>query len=153
MKNILITAVTIFLFSNMMIAGEGEKYGKEISLSEKSTIEEILANPEKFEGNKVLVEGEISGVCEKMGCWIELTDGENILKFKVKDGEIVFPSEVLGKTAIAEGIVYALETETNTSCSEVHNSKETKSEKEEGCCSNKKVTKVYQLKGLGVKIN
>jgi hypothetical protein len=40
-----------------------------------------------------------------MGCWMELVDpasGKGV-RIKVNEGEIVFPKEAVGKTAIAEG--------------------------------------------------
>ncbi|MCB9249544.1 MAG: DUF4920 domain-containing protein [Ignavibacteriales bacterium] len=72
-----------------------KKYGNEITLSEKTEISQIMANPENFVGKKVLVEGTIVDVCEKRGCWINLNSDEEYqtMRVKVNDGEIVFPME------------------------------------------------------------
>jgi hypothetical protein len=58
-----------------------------------------------------LIEGEILDVCPMMGCWIELKSDEadEMIKVKVNDGEIVFPMEAIGSTAMVEGKVYKLE--------------------------------------------
>ena len=34
----------------------------------------IAANPTRYEGRQVRTEGEIQRVCQKKGCWLELTD-------------------------------------------------------------------------------
>ncbi len=88
-------------------AGQTKKYGKEITLKEKTKVSDILADPGKYSGKQVLVEGKIMDVCKKAGCWIKIASdkkGESI-QFKVKDGVIVFPVSAKGKTALAEGVV------------------------------------------------
>lgn len=151
MKKILYSFFLLILFVSLIEAGSRKKYGKEISLKNKTKISDILQNPEKFEGKKVLVEGTVVGVCEERGCWIELSGEKDFQKIKVKvnDGEIVFPLEVKGKKALVEGEVYALElkkSDCNGNCSEE------KKKKEKECEHGKQTQKVYQIKGIGAKI-
>ncbi|HEX7358812.1 MAG TPA: DUF4920 domain-containing protein, partial [Ignavibacteriaceae bacterium] len=100
---------TIIFFLLISVAGysQSDKYGKEISLKEKTSISKILEQPEEYVGKTVLVEGEILEVCAMAGCWMELkSDVENQkVKVKVKDGDIVFPVEAKGKSALVEGTV------------------------------------------------
>jgi len=51
------------------------------------------------------VKGKVVEVCEKAGCWMNMTDPNSSAKvrIKVKDGEIVFPKEAVGRMAVAEG--------------------------------------------------
>lgn len=142
----------LLLISSIVIyAGEGKKYGKELSLKETTKITDILKSPESFEGKRVLVEGTVVGVCEKMGCWIEVA-GENPgekIKVKVKDGEIVFPLEAKGKKALVEGEVYSYVAEMK----EAECKDKPKDGKEKSCCSSdKKEKKIYQIKGIGAVI-
>jgi hypothetical protein len=66
----------------------------------------ILADIDGFAGKTVRVEGTIAAVCQKRGCWMEITGaGGESLRIKVKDGEVVFPMDAKGKKAIAEGTV------------------------------------------------
>ena len=90
---------------------QSDKYGKEISLTEKTSISTLLAQPEKYVGKTVLVEGEILEVCAMAGCWMDLkSDAENQkVKIKVKDGDTVFPVEAKGKSALVEGVVYKID--------------------------------------------
>lgn len=82
-----------------------QKLGKPLTLKESSTVAQITANPESFVGKTVQVKGKVTDVCQKMGCWMALADPQTnqTLRIKVKDGEIVFPKDSVGKTAIAEG--------------------------------------------------
>ena len=96
--------ILFFAFSIIVFAGQ-KKYGKKISIKEKTKISDLIKNPEKYDGKKILVEGKIVNVCENRGCWIEIAgefDFESI-KFKVEDGVIVFPISAKGKNVLAEG--------------------------------------------------
>ena len=45
-------------------------------------------------------------MCAHRGCWINLAsdvEGQTV-RVKVKDGEIVFPPEIMGDMVIAEGV-------------------------------------------------
>jgi len=101
------SVVLLLVLTLLVTAGEQKKYGKPLTLKEKTLISTILAHPEKFAGKRVQVEGTIVGVCEKRGCWINIAGDKEFesLRFKVEDGVIVFPMEIKGHHVIAEGIV------------------------------------------------
>ncbi len=105
MKILHVCILTILLIT-ISFAGP-KNYGKKLTVKEKTNISEILAQPEKFAGKKVLVEGTVVDVCEERGCWIKLASDKEFesVRFKVDDGVIVFPMDAKGKTALAEGIV------------------------------------------------
>jgi len=65
-KAILILVVILFAISNSF-AGAGNKYGKKLTLKEKTKISTILENPKDFVDKKVLIEGTVVRVCEKRG--------------------------------------------------------------------------------------
>lgn len=85
----------------------GTPYGAGVKLSDATAISAILANPDTFAGKTVRVEGMISDVCPKRGCWMELAGdvAGDKLRFKVEDGAMVFPMDAKGKYAVAEGVV------------------------------------------------
>ena len=86
---------------------EGQKFGEAISVTEVTSIDAILADGKAYAGKTVRVEGMVTDVCPKRGCWMELASskpGEK-LKFKVTDGVMTFPADAKGKTAIAQGVV------------------------------------------------
>mgnify|MGYP005839671697 CR=1 FL=1 len=147
-----LVAFFIFIVSvSIIFAGDGKKYGKGITLKEKTKISDILENPSKYEGKKVLVEGTVVGVCQTRGCWIELAGEKDFQKIKVKvnDGEIVFPLEAKGRKALVEGEVYSVEMEKKGECKGNCSDENKKNEEE---CQHSKTEKVYQIKGIGAKI-
>lgn len=85
----------------------GTKYGAGVVAKETVTIDEILANPAAYNGKAVRVEGMVTDVCPKRGCWMELAGGKpgEKLRFKVDDGVMTFPMEAKGQYAVAEGVV------------------------------------------------
>lgn len=92
-------------------ADPGLTLGAGVKLQQSVSIDELLADPMKHQGKTVRVEGMITDVCPKRGCWMNLagTQAGQKLKFKVVDGEMVFPMESKGKWAVAEGVVAARE--------------------------------------------
>lgn len=94
-------------FTLVAFAGDGKKYGKDLTVKEKTAIADIMMNPQKFDGKRVLIEGEIEEVCQMMGCWIKITDksSKESMLFKVEDGVIEFPKDGKGKRVRAEGVV------------------------------------------------
>jgi len=107
MKHPVAVLLVVVLVVCSALAGSPKKYGKEITLKEPTRVSAILADPEKYNGKKVLVEGAVVDVCKKRGCWIRLASDKEFesIRFKVEDGVIVFPMEAKGKTARAEGVV------------------------------------------------
>lgn len=151
MKKILVLALIMLV--STAFAGGGKKYGKDITLKEKTKISDILANPEKFVGKKVLIEGPVVDVCDKRGCWIDVGSDKQFqkVKVKVKDGEIVFPVEEKGKNAVVEGEVYKISLTKEQAIE--HGKEEAKEHgtKFDPSTVTGPVT-IYQIKGLGAEI-
>lgn len=96
--------VSLLLALTVGFAGE-LKLGQPLILKEQVPIQKLVAAPDAYVGQQVQVKGSVRDLCRKMGCWMELVDeasGKGI-RIKVKEGEIIFPKEAVGRTAIAEG--------------------------------------------------
>lgn len=67
--------------------------------------DELLAMLEDKDSVQVTVEGDIMGVCQKKGCWLEmkLNDEQN-MTVRFKDYEFFVPMNSTGKKAVIEGI-------------------------------------------------
>ncbi len=102
-------AVAALLFAVPLLAAE-VKLGKPMTVTTPTPIKEIMSNPEKFLGKEVLIEGEITSVCQQQGCWIDIKDSSypEPMQVKVNDGEIVFPKNGAGKKVAAQGTVEKL---------------------------------------------
>ncbi len=140
MKRIVLSLLVVFLFASSFNAEDGKKFGNDLTVKEKTLISKILETPNDFVGKKVLVEGTVVGVCKKRGCWIDIASDKEYekIRIKVNDGEIVFPMELKGKTALVEGEVYVIQP---------HPEHKKDNEKEGDECVVPEVK--YQIKGLG----
>ena len=144
---ILSTMVALLLMLSTSVLAKDKVYGKGVSLTEVTKISTILANPESFEGKKVLVEGIITSVCEARGCWMFIASDKNFqeIKIKVLDGVIVFPMSAQGKIAKVEGV---LEDANNLDAYEKKNPKHDYSKKKE----EKKEEPAYRIRAIGAVI-
>lgn len=93
------------LLATVSLFAANQNLGKPLTLKQPSTVAEVNANADSLVGKTVQVKGKVTEVCQMMGCWMALADAdsEKIIRIKVKDGDIVFPKEAVGKMAIAEG--------------------------------------------------
>jgi len=150
----LITLVLFFGIGAIIAQTDEDNLGAEITLTEKTNISDILADPEAYLDKTVLVEGEILEVCPMMGCWMELKsdDGEGMIKVKVKDGEIVFPTEAKGSTALVEGKVYKIELTQEKAIEHFQHVADEKGEEFDPTTITGPMT-IYQIKGLGAEIH
>ena len=85
----------------------GTKFGAGVKQPTTVSVEEVLANPQAYANKPIRVEGMVTDVCPKRGCWFEIagTKPGQKLRFKVQDGDMVFPMEAKGKFAVAEGVL------------------------------------------------
>lgn len=154
MKIKLIISV-LFLSCGLIYSQTEEiKLGAEITLTEKTNISDILADPDAYLDQTVLVEGEILDVCPKMGCWMELKsdDGEGMIKVKVKDGDIVFPVDAVGDYAVVQGTVYKIDLTQDEAVDYFEHIAEESGEDFDPSIITGPMT-IYQIKGLGATIN
>jgi hypothetical protein len=93
------------------IAREGKSYGEPLSEGAPVKISALIADCDTYEGKTVKVEGLVTGVCKKRGCWMSLASDEEFqeIRIKVEDGVIVFPMEAKGRRATAEGVFHKYE--------------------------------------------
>jgi len=153
MKKQLIVPIAILFCGLLFAQTDNGKFGSEISLEEKTNISDILNSPEDYLDQKVLVEGEVLDVCQKMGCWMELksdVEGEKI-KVKVKDGDIIFPVEAKGQTALVEGTVYKIELTQEEAAEYLEHVAEEQNQEFDSSTVTGPMT-IYQIKGLGAEI-
>src|SRR6478752_6852635 len=81
------------------------RLGQPLKLKQPIPISELTAKPDAFVDKVVQVKGKVTEVCQMMGCWMAIADPETnqSIRIKVNDGDIVFPKDSVGRTAVAEG--------------------------------------------------
>lgn len=89
------------------VALTGDVYGAGVTLPESTPVSTLLAKADEYDGKQVRVEGTVTEVCEKRGCWMSIASDTpfDTLRFKVQDGVITIPIEARGRYAVAEGVL------------------------------------------------
>ncbi|MFN8673096.1 MAG: DUF4920 domain-containing protein [Candidatus Sericytochromatia bacterium] len=105
-NKLLVSAIAFSLIAFNAYAKE-IKFGKDITLKDKTSVSKILENPKSFVGKTLLIEGTVLDVCPKRGCWMKVSSDKKkeSIKLKVEDGDMIFPTDALGKMVKAEGTV------------------------------------------------
>lgn len=103
-------AIAFFATASAFAGGDATEYGGGVTLDQAVPMETLLSSPDDYIGKTVRVDGVITGVCKKRGCWMQVTDPEtgDGVRIKVEDGVIVFPYTAMGKKASAEGVFDAV---------------------------------------------
>jgi len=103
--------ITLLLFAIILIGCgqssqevKSETFGAEMTMTESTTLAEVYQNPDKYSGKEIRLEGTITEVCEKKGCWFKMTDGENVLTVRFKDYGFFVPKDAAKSTATIQGI-------------------------------------------------
>ena len=83
------------------------KRGAAIGNSKKVSLNKVLADPAKFTGKTVRLEGIIVRSCKMEGCWAELAEktGDKSVRVKMKDHSFFIPLQSAGSQARVEGTV------------------------------------------------
>ncbi len=151
LRTVLMSLMVIVMMVGAATAGQdGKIYGKGVAAADTILVSALLASPDDFVGQTIRVKGMAVGVCAHRGCWVNLAsdvEGETV-RVKVKDGEIVFPPEIVGETVLAEGVWTAneldLETTKEVCANEAKNAGEEFDPADVTSCRT-----LYQLTGTG----
>jgi len=81
-----------------------QTFGAEITMTKSVTLAELYENSAEYAGKEILVEGKITEVCQKKGCWLKMTDGKNELTVKFKDYEFFVPKDAAQSYVKIQGI-------------------------------------------------
>lgn len=144
--------VSLLLLASLAFAAE-VKLGKPLTLAAPVSIAELNTNPAEHLGKMVQVKGRITEVCQQMGCWMQLVDPntKQSIRIKVKDGEIAFPKDAAGKTALAEGKLEKLELTKEQAVARAKHEAEEQGRKFNPSSVKGPVT-IYQIQGTGAVI-
>ena len=99
-------SLALLLIATTTFAAETITRGAAISRDAKSVpLTEVLAHPDTYTKNAVVVEGTVTNACERKGCWMQLTaDGKQNVRITFKDYAFFVPLDSKGAKARAEGV-------------------------------------------------
>lgn len=141
------------LVGTMLLWAAPKDLGKPLTLKEPLAIAKVLGAPDDYAGKTVQVKGKITEVCTMMGCWMNLveTGTTKAIRIKVNDGEIVFPKEAIGKTAVAEGTFKKIQLTREQAVARAKHEAEETGRKFDPAQVKGPVT-IYQIQGTGARI-
>lgn len=125
-----------------------EKFGKGLTLKDATPLATLLNTPDDYVGKMVQVKGKVTEVCQMMGCWLQIQDGEKSVRFKVKDGDIMFPKDSAGRKATAEGVFKKIELNQQQSVAWAKHEAEERGQKFDASKIKSGMT-MYQIQGTG----
>ena len=130
------------------------KYGKPLTAATAVKVSELMAKPDAYVGKVVKIEGLVTEVCPKRGCWINVAgDAEfQTIRIKVEDGVIVFPLTEKGKKVVAEGTFTKMELTKEQAIERAkHHAEETRTKFDPASVTGPQT--VYQIMGTGAVVD
>ena len=89
-----------------ILADGARQFGGALSDRAETRLADIAAAPATFDGQTVRTEGRIERVCQRMGCWMELsTEGVQPVRVPMAGHSFFLPRDVAGHDATIEGRV------------------------------------------------
>jgi hypothetical protein len=90
----------------------GQHIGAELEPAAVHRLAELARHPSEFYDRTVLVEARVEAVCQKVGCWMKLVDGDGTALVRWEagcGGAYTFPKDAAGKRVIVQGSYYPKE--------------------------------------------
>jgi hypothetical protein len=90
-------------FAGDKVIQRGAAISKDVKTA---ALAEVMAKPDSYSKDAVLVEGVIVSSCSRAGCWMELApaEGQDSVRVTFKDYGFFIPLEAKGMKARAEGV-------------------------------------------------
>jgi hypothetical protein len=138
----------ILLALSVAVLCGADKFGKGLTLKDATPVATLLNTPDEYVGKMVQVKGKITEVCQMMGCWLQIQDGDKGVRVKVKDGEILFPKNGAGRNAVAEGVFKKIELNQQQTVACAKHEAEERGQKFDAAKIKSGMT-IYQIQGTG----
>jgi hypothetical protein len=81
-----------------------EVYGAQVTMKDEVKLADVLKDPKAFDGKKIKLAAQITGVCQKKGCWMNIKSGEQAAMVKFKDYQFFVPLDVEGRYTTIEAV-------------------------------------------------
>ncbi|WP_440056821.1 DUF4920 domain-containing protein (plasmid) [Pseudoalteromonas sp. T1lg65] len=107
--SIKLTALSLAIFSKFSFATPLEFAGG-ADMSKLVDAQMVLDDIEAYQGRVITLKGEVTKVCRKKGCWMNLNVHQGYeITVKVNDGDMVFPMASIGREAFATGMLQKMQ--------------------------------------------
>ena len=99
---------TLLLICSLFAGHHQHQFGKAVPEKTTHDVAKVIANPKKFAGKKMVVEGTIFRVCKAKGCWMELTTNKpskQTIFVKFGNHSFFLPKDSASKKARVAGVI------------------------------------------------
>lgn len=88
---------------------KAQDFGAPFAIQEVTPAKSVFDAPETFVGKTVRVEGSVRDVCQKMGCWMVISEGDESMRITTKDHKFFVAKDGAGSKCHIEGEVISRE--------------------------------------------
>ncbi len=85
----------------------GEVYGQKLSLAEAIPVSDVFNKVNDLNGQVIRVSGTVSDLCKHKGCWMQVSDGKQVITVRFKDEAFTLPADAAGRNVDFEGLLIA----------------------------------------------
>jgi len=82
----------------------GDQFGQNLTLAKVTPVAEVFTNAKDLNGQMVRVSGKVTDLCKHKGCWMQVSDGQNVLTVRFKDEAFIIPANSVGRNVDMEGL-------------------------------------------------
>ena len=86
-----------------------QSYGAPFTIDKAMPAAALLGDPEKYVGQNIRIEGKVSDVCQKMGCWMVISEADKHMRITTKDHKFFVAKDGAGNHCHIEGKVISRE--------------------------------------------
>jgi hypothetical protein len=87
-------------------SGEAVRVGTPITTKKSTDIKALAADPRRYVGQTLRIEGTVKKVCQGAGCWVEVAaKGGQTFLAKSLDESVLLPMDCAGRKITVQGVV------------------------------------------------
>ena len=89
--------------------GGPKRFGAAVTVKKPVVIARLAADPSKYTGRTIRLEGTVKDVCQGKGCWVEVVDAKGAtFMARSLDESVLLPKDCKGWHVVVEGKVTTL---------------------------------------------
>ncbi len=103
----ILTLIIIGLCAGHVLASDAkpQTFGGGVTLSNAISVEQAINEIDRLKHKEILLEGKVSKMCIKKGCWMALEGANNSVRVTFKNYSFFAPKDVLEKRVQAQGVL------------------------------------------------
>ena len=112
LKRVILVLIAVLGFGLVACNSEtaavsGEKYGQSLALAESIPVSDVFSKIADLNGQVVRVSRTVSDLCKHKGCWMQVSDGKQVITVRFKDEAFTLPADAAGRNVDFEGLLIA----------------------------------------------